>query len=77
MNGDVRVYSDGLIINGRERLCGAVINPHADHRIAMCAAVAAAAADGDVTVTDAECVAKSYPTFWEDFAALGGQLEIS
>lgn len=77
MNGDVRVYSDGLIINGRERLCGAVIDPHADHRIAMCAAVAAAAADGDVTVTDAECVSKSYPTFWEDFAALGGQLEIS
>ena len=39
----------------------------------MAAAVAACAADGEVTVGGGECVAKSYPAFWEDYAALKGE----
>ena len=27
-----------------------------------------------VTIIGAQCVAKSYPNFWEDYEALGGQL---
>ena len=45
-----------------------------DHRIAMMVAVAATRAEGPVTVRGAECVAKSYPNFWEDYEALGGQI---
>ena len=41
-----------------------------DHRIAMAAAVASALCQGDVTVTGAEAVNKSYPRFWEDFEKL-------
>lgn len=77
MNGNVSELSSGLVIDGCEKLSGAVIDPYFDHRIAMCAAVAAIATNGDVTVTHAECVSKSYPHFWEDFAALGGEIEIS
>jgi 3-phosphoshikimate 1-carboxyvinyltransferase len=40
-----------------------------DHRIAMAFAVAGLAAPG-VTIDDAEVVEKSYPSFWDDFAAL-------
>lgn len=46
-----------------------------DHRIAMAAAIAATVADGPVTILGAECVAKSYPSFWEEYKKLGGRYE--
>ena len=46
-----------------------------DHRIAMAAAIAATIASGPVTVLGAECVAKSYPTFWKVYQQLGGKYE--
>lgn len=52
-----------------------VIDSVSDHRIAMAAAIAATVADGPVTVLGAECVAKSYPSFWEEFRRLGGHYE--
>lgn len=42
------------------------VRSHGDHRMAMSLAVAALRADGEVTIEGAECVAKSYPTFFED-----------
>ena len=62
---------DGLIIDGGKRLAGGVVSSHSDHRIAMSAAIASLLCDGDVTITDAEAVAKSYPAFWDDIASLG------
>ena len=49
---------------------GRPVDPSNDHRIAMAAAVMACYATSPVTVTGAECVAKSYPGFWEDFEGL-------
>lgn len=46
-----------------------------DHRIAMAAAIAATIADGPVTILGAQCVAKSYPSFWEEYRRLGGNYE--
>lgn len=46
-----------------------------DHRIAMAAAIAATVADGPVTILGAECVSKSYPSFWEEYKKLGGRYE--
>jgi len=37
----------------------------------MSAAIAATIAEGEVTIRSAEAAAKSYPTFWDDIAALG------
>lgn len=51
------------------------IDSQADHRIAMAAAIAATVADGPITILDAQCVAKSYPSFWEEYARLGGSYE--
>ena len=51
------------------------IDPCGDHRIAMSAAIAATVAGGPVTIQNAECVAKSYPRFWQDFHKLGGKYE--
>ncbi len=54
---------------------GCTIDAANDHRIAMAAAIAATAADGPITILGAQCVAKSYPAFWEDFRKLGGIYE--
>ena len=64
---------DSLEIKGGPVL-GGEINAHNDHRIAMAAAVAALKAEGCVTITDAQCVTKSYPRFFEDLALLGGDI---
>ena len=63
---------DGLVIHGGLRLHGGTVDGCHDHRIVMAAAIAAALARDPVTITDAECVAKSAPAFWEEFAHLGG-----
>ena len=65
---------DSLTIHGVSALRGGTAESFNDHRIAMMLAVAATRAEGPVTVRGAECVAKSYPNFWEDYEALGGQI---
>ena len=49
---------------------GKPVNTFGDHRIAMSAAVMACYSRIPVTVEGAECVAKSYPGFWDDFERL-------
>ncbi len=70
LGADILEASDGMIVNGKERLNGGTTQSYGDHRIAMAAAVAACRCEQEVVVEDAQCVAKSYPAFWEDFAAL-------
>ena len=70
LGGSVRELPDGLIISGRGRLSGGTADACGDHRIAMSAAMAACGCEGPVTVLGSECVAKSYPAFWEGFASL-------
>jgi 3-phosphoshikimate 1-carboxyvinyltransferase len=48
----------------------AIVSSHNDHRIAMMAAVAALGASGNITITEAKSVAKSYPGFFEDLKRL-------
>lgn len=54
---------------------GGTVDSANDHRIAMSAAIAATIADGPVTILNADCVAKSYPTFWLEYRRLGGNYE--
>ena len=52
-----------------------VIDSKNDHRIAMAAAIASTISTGPITILGAECVKKSYPSFWDDFVQLGGYYE--
>ena len=74
LGADVTEAQNGLIIKGGKRLVGGTVSSFNDHRIAMSAAIAALICDSAVTITEAEAVAKSYPTFWDDLAALGVNL---
>lgn len=60
---DSLTVAPGQITSGTVDSCG-------DHRIAFAAALAATAAAGPVTVKGAEAVNKSWPGFFESFAAL-------
>ena len=77
MGADIAELPDGLVITGQTGLRGGVtVDSFNDHRIAMMAAIAATICTFPVTVRGAECVRKSYPGFWDDYKALGGQLEV-
>lgn len=57
------------------RIRGGEIHPtttfsHNDHRIAMSLAVSALRCQGEVKIENAECVEKSYPTFFEDLESI-------
>ena len=61
--------------NNIMRIHGGDIRPattysHNDHRIAMSIAVSALRCEGEVIIEGAECVEKSYPTFFEDLESI-------
>ena len=57
------------------RLTGGTVDSFNDHRIAMSAAIAATVCTDPVTIRGAQCVNKSYPSFWEEYRRLGGNYE--
>ena len=67
---DVQETDDGMIIRGGKPLHGADFASYADHRVAMSMAVCALACEGDSSIDDPDCVAISYPTFFETLDAL-------
>ncbi|MBQ8663582.1 MAG: 3-phosphoshikimate 1-carboxyvinyltransferase [Eubacterium sp.] len=71
MGADITATDDGMIINGGRPLHGCQIQTHADHRIAMAFTVAGINAEGETTFDDPNCVAISYPTFYQDMLGLG------
>lgn len=74
MGGHAEESADEMIIHGTGVLPGGnVCACFNDHRIAMLHAVAATRCDNPLTLDSRECVRKSYPRFWDDFASLGGQ----
>ena len=64
LGGNAEELPEGLVIHGTGGLCGGTVDPCNDHRIAMSAAVAACMCTEWVTVLDAQCVQKSYHSFW-------------
>lgn len=76
LGGSAVEEPDGLTICGADTLRGGVeISCCGDHRIAMMAAIAATKCADNVILDGAECVKKSYPTFWSDYKRLGGYVE--
>jgi 3-phosphoshikimate 1-carboxyvinyltransferase len=61
----IQEFPDGLSIRGTERLKGAAVESHGDHRIAMSMAVAALRADGVTAIHGASAVSISFPGFFD------------
>jgi len=65
MGADVTEFEDGLQVSGPTRLRGAEIDPRGDHRIAMAFTIAGLVAEGETQITSHDCVAVSFPDFFE------------
>lgn len=72
LGGSAESTADTIVIHGRGHLRGGCADACGDHRIAMLLSAASVLCREPVTICGAEAVEKSYPTFFEDLAALGG-----
>ncbi|MBN7774493.1 3-phosphoshikimate 1-carboxyvinyltransferase [Clostridium aminobutyricum] len=76
LGADVTELPDGLIIRGTGTLKGGRVSGYNDHRMVMSMAIASILCEEPVIINGAEAVNKSYPTFFEDFASLGGEYQL-
>jgi 3-phosphoshikimate 1-carboxyvinyltransferase len=70
LGAEIATVEDGFDVRGGAKLRGATVDSHDDHRLAMAFAIAALGASDVVTIENAQCVAISHPTFFEDLAEL-------
>jgi 3-phosphoshikimate 1-carboxyvinyltransferase len=57
---------DGMVIRGTRGPLRGAVRTHGDHRLAMAFGVLGATSGTELHIDDRECVAVSYPGFWED-----------
>jgi 3-phosphoshikimate 1-carboxyvinyltransferase len=76
LGAQVEEHDDRLFVVGRSKLDGGTVDGCGDHRIVMSAAILSVLCGGDVVITGAQAIAKSYPDFFSDFAALGGDVVV-
>ncbi len=77
MNVGIILQEDSMIINGGNKVNGAEVASHHDHRIAMACAVAALKADSMTKISNSEAVNKSYPAFYEHLQMLGASVSLT
>jgi 3-phosphoshikimate 1-carboxyvinyltransferase len=70
MGVEVTEQEDGLEIVGGAPLRGARLQSFGDHRIAMAFAIAGLFAEGETIIEDVDCVATSYPNFYQTLEQL-------
>lgn len=70
LGAQVEETEDGLIIDGGAALHGGAVVSYSDHRIAMSFAILSLVTDGEVRISDPDCVNISAPTFYEDLKSL-------
>ncbi|MCE3295941.1 MAG: 3-phosphoshikimate 1-carboxyvinyltransferase [Crocinitomicaceae bacterium] len=68
----IQLRENTMHIEGISHINGCGVDSHHDHRIAMSLAVLGLFSENPVTIHNAESVAKSYPSFWEDLSLLEG-----
>jgi 3-phosphoshikimate 1-carboxyvinyltransferase len=72
---EARAEGDALVVRGGPVRGGAEVRTEGDHRIAMSHLVLGLAAAQPVTVTQADMIATSFPSFREAMRAIGAGIE--
>ena len=67
---EVEELEDGMIIKGKQKIKGGVVDSFKDHRIAMGFSILGLISEDGITIKDAECATISYPNFYEDLNRL-------
>lgn len=73
LGGRASEGDDYLEVMGGTPMRGGRTQSFNDHRIVMAAALASTICTGPVTIYSAEAISKSWPGFFEEFNALGGE----
>jgi 3-phosphoshikimate 1-carboxyvinyltransferase len=68
IGADATELPDGMRIRGSDAPLRGRVVTHGDHRLAMAFAILGAARGNAIEVDDRDCVAVSYPGFWDDLA---------
>ena len=71
LGATVTESEDALRIEPPAQLTPAQIDTYGDHRIAMCFSLAALGTAG-VVINDPDCVAKTFPSYFDEFNRLAG-----
>lgn len=74
LGAEIEEREDGFRIVGPQRLTGAVVEGHDDHRIAMSMSIAGLVAEGVTVVNEIRCAGDSFPGFPQTIAALGAEV---
>ena len=75
LGADIHAEGDALVIRGQESLAGGVpVVSYDDHRMAMMLSIAALHCKEPISLDNPACVKKSWPSYWEDYLALGGNI---
>lgn len=75
LGGKAETTDNSLTVYGSGTLRGGTVDSFNDHRIVMSTAVAASGCKNEVTITNAQAVNKSFPTFFEEISKLGANIQ--
>jgi 3-phosphoshikimate 1-carboxyvinyltransferase len=76
MGVQIRINDDEMKIVGAEKITGAKVHSHHDHRIAMACSIAALKANDETKIEAAQAISKSYPGFFNDLKSLGANVSL-
>ena len=65
-----RIVSDSIFIESKGKVHGGTIATYNDHRMSMAGAIAACISTSEIIIDNVDCVAKSYPNFFNDLKEL-------
>lgn len=74
LGGKLIEKEDGIVITGADKLKGGITNSWNDHRIVMSVAAISVMCENNVRIEGFDAVNKSYPSFWEHYKSLGGNI---
>ncbi len=66
LGADAEAFSDGFAVRGSGKPLRGTVQSRGDHRIAMSFGVLGCVPGNEITIDDRDCVAVSYPAFWQD-----------
>ncbi len=70
LNVPVQETPDGFALHGGASISGGTCTSHGDHRVAMALAIAALTGDAPITIGDTDCIATSFPGFYDNLLEL-------
>jgi|OSPMetMinimDraft_2_1075162.scaffolds.fasta_scaffold00009_12 3-phosphoshikimate 1-carboxyvinyltransferase len=77
LGAKVKILNGEMIIIGGQLNDGIKLDCMKDHRIGMMIGMIGTSLNNGLTISNAECVNKSYPRYWEDLIKLGANIKVN